>query len=46
MSLFVDFLNFFKFFKKYLRVNPTTCHVLPSIFNIQFGLYIHYFCSI
>jgi len=36
------FLNFFKC----PRVNPVVCHVSKSIFYIQFGPYICYFCSI
>jgi len=27
-------------------VNPTVCHMSESMFYIQFGPYIHYFCPI
>jgi len=44
---FVVFLNFlFYLFFKCSRVNPVVYHVSKSIFYIQFGPYICYFCSI
>jgi len=39
---FFEFLIFFKC----PRVNPIVCHVSKSMFCIQFGPYICYFCSI
>ena len=53
MCHFVVFLNFlFYFFWIFLNffkcpcANPVVCHVAKSIFYIQFGPYICYFCSI
>ena len=44
--LFRDFFWIFKIFFKCPCVNPITCHVSKSMFYIQFGPHICYFCSI
>ena len=42
----IFYFIFFEFFFKSSRVNLIVCHMLKSIFYIQFGPYIYYFCSI